>query len=324
MYKIELKIKELAQVNVYTNFKTLEERFRNNPASINRTIPITKIEIIEENLIENQKDTVYVIEDNNKHLEYNKENNNAFLYINEEKLNFPDLMYVILTMFSNKLQQKDKYLIHSSALKNQDNKSVILVGNANAGKTSLAYELISKHNFKLISNDHTVIGIENDQPKIYTGTKEIQMRAGAIQLYFPELFRKLVDLKKISQDKDIWSQKIIVNDIIEKDKILLPNEDESILTDIYSIDTYKEGSTFISKKDYIDRILFIYDNLSRLIKGTYNFIPGFNYPMPSLENSDSLERLTKTCQKITEQCDVYEGKGTVEEFAKTLVKNYER
>ena len=222
-------------------------------------------------------------------------------------------------MFSKILSRKQKYLIHSSSLVHESDNSFILVGDANAGKTSLAYELMDKHNCRLISNDHSIIGIEDNKPMILGGTKDIQMRLGAIELYFPELYKKI----NIESDNK-WNQKIIVNDYIDKDLILSSKEDKAILSDIYSISTTSNGETFMRRKEKVDEFLFLYESLSRVIKGTYNYITGFDYPMPSMEDEKILYELSELCKKIIEHANVSDAKGSIDGLAKTLVKKYER
>ena len=56
-------------------------------------------------------------------------------------------------MFSKILARQHKYLLHSSSLVHPSNNGFVLVGEANAGKTSLGFELMTNHNCKLISNE---------------------------------------------------------------------------------------------------------------------------------------------------------------------------
>lgn len=318
MYKIDLRIKDFAEVSLYTYFESLKETFSKKDCSIKRTIPITEINITEvDNSDINYKNAVIINENVVKYMEYDKISNVATLYAPKDSIRFPDLIYIILPMFSKVLEQDSKYLIHSSAIKYDDNHSFVLVGDANAGKTSLAYELISKHGYKLVSNDHSIVGLEDGFFKLYGGTKEIQMRLGAIKMYFPELYEKIgID------DSNIWQRKIVVNNYIDEGFISQPDTDYSNLTDIYSISTYSTGNTFLNRKEPIDELLFIYESLSRISKGTYNYITGFNYPMPSIESDASLQSLANNCCLMAGQCCVYEGKGTLEGLAKELIKKY--
>lgn len=318
LYEIKLNIKNYATLNVYTTSRLIRDKLVDPKASIKRTIPITSVECtnVDKNDI-SYSDAIIVNNSDTQKMFYDKDYNVAVLYTNERTIRFPDIVYISLTMFSKILAKKQKYLLHSSALMHPSNNSFLLVGEANAGKTSLGYELMSKHNCKLISNDHSIIGVENGMPKVLGGTKEIQMRLGAIELYFPELYKKT----NITCD-DKWNKKIVVNDIIDPSLILDSNHDEAVLSDVFSINTANLGNSFIRQKDKIDEFLFLYDSMAKIIKGTYNYITGFDYPMPSIEDEKTLYELSNLCKTIVEQSHVSEAKGSIEGLAKDMVKRY--
>lgn len=320
LYEIKLKIKDYATLNVYTTSNKIKNELIDTKSPIKRTIPITNVEHsnIEQNDI-NYLDSIIINDNNDKKMYYDKNCNVTIVYINENELRFADLIYISLSMFSKILARKQKYLLHSSSLKHSSNNGFVLVGDANAGKTSLAYELMSKHHCKLLSNDHSIIGLEDGQPKILGGTKEIQMRLGAIELYFPELYEKM----NINCE-DKWNKKIIVNNIINSTLILNDFEDKVTLSDVYSINTASLGNSFIRQKNKIDEFLFLYESMSKIIKGTYNYITGFNYPMPSIEEEKTLYELSNLCKIIVEQCNVSEAKGSINGLAKELVRKYEK
>ncbi len=316
LYEIELKIKDYATLKVFTNYKIIKDNLISENTVIKRTIPITKITC---NLIDKKniiyKDSIIIFNSNKKTMFYDKENNVSVLNAKENEIRFMDLVYISLAMFSKLLTKQNKYLLHSSALLNPSNKAIALVGDANAGKTSLGYELISNYNYKLISNDHSIIGIEDNKVKIFGGTKDIQMRLGACELYFPELYKKIEE-----HPEDKWNKKIIINEKINQDCILSNDKDISEMSNIYSIVTGNFSESFLKRKDKIDEELFLYESLSKIIKGTYNYITGFEYPMPSMETEEILNNLFKLCKTISDQCKVYEAKGSIKCLAKVLSK----
>lgn len=320
MYEIKLNIKDYATLNVYTSSKNLKDKLIDIKSSIKRTIPITNAswKMVDKKNI-NYHDSIIINESCNKKMSYDKEDNLAILNAKSDDIRFPDLVYISLSMFSKMLARQQKYLLHSSSLVHPSSNGFVLVGEANAGKTSLGFELMTKYNCKLISNDHSIIGVEEGTPKILGGTKEIQMRLGAIELYFPELYKN-IDIE--SDDK--WNKKLVVNDIIDSSLILNESNDEAFLSDVYSINTYSYGNTFIREKDKIDQFLYLYECMSRIIKGTYNYITGFDYPMPSVEDEKTLYELSALCKTIVEKSSVYDSKGSVKGLAKELVRKYER
>lgn len=320
IYKIKLNIKKYATLNVYTTSDSLKDKLIDIKSSIKITIPITDVswKIIDKNSI-CFYDSIIINKSNDKKMIYDKQNNVAILDVINDDVRFPDLVYISLSMFSKILARQQKYLLHSSSLVHSSNNGFVLVGEANAGKTSLGFELMTKHNCKLISNDHSIIGIENGVPKILGGTKEIQMRLGAIELYFPKLYKNI----NVECD-DKWNKKIIVNDIVDSSLILNNPNDEAVLSDVFSINTSSSGNTFIRQKENIDQFLYLYENMSRIIKGTYNYITGFDFPMPSMEDEKTLYELSNLCKIIVENTNVCDSKGTVKELARELVKKYER
>lgn len=320
IYEIKIDIKNYATLTIYTESEEMKNKILTNNSQLFRTIPITKItgNLINKSNID-YTDAIIIIDGDKNEMYYDKKYNVSMLKTNKDKIRFPDLVYICLAMFSNILSRNKKYLLHSSSLAYSPEKGFVLSGDANAGKTSLAYEMMSKYDCKLISNDHSVIGIENGKPMILGGTKEIQMRLGAIELYFPELY------KKINMNvPDKWSKKLVVNDYIDDELILSQSEDKIPLTDIYSISTTSSGSTFVREKDKIDQFLYLYENMSKILKGSYNYITGFDFPMPSMENEKNLKELSELCKKIVEECNVCEARGSLDGIGKALIRKYEK
>ena len=320
IYELKFEIKDYAVLRVYTNSEKIKYGLTQSNASIIRTIPITNVfcsQIDKNNIC--YSDSIIINDSSKKSMHYDKKHNVSILNIDENEIRFPDITYISLSMFSKILAREDKYLLHSSSLLHTTNKGFVLVGDANAGKTSLAYELMSKHNCKLIANDHSIIGIEDGTPMILGGTKEIQMRLGALELYFPHLYNKI----SIKSD-DKWNKKLVVNDFIDSKLIIDKFSDKALLADVFSINTTNFGKSFIREKDKIDEFLFLYESMSKIIKGTYNYITGFDYPMPSMEDEMILMRLSNLCKQISTKCNVFEAKGSVNDLAKILVKRYEK
>lgn len=320
IYEIKLNIKKYATLNIYTTSEKLKNKLIDIKSSIKRTIPITDVtwKLVNKDSI-NFYDSIIINESCNKSMNYDKECNTAILNVENDAIRFPDLVYISLSMFSKILARQQKYLLHSSSLVHPSNNGFVLVGEANAGKTSLGFELMTEHNCKLISNDHSIIGVEDGVPKILGGTKEIQMRLGAVELYFPELYKK-IDLEY----EDKWNKKLVVNDIVDSSLILNSKNDKAVLSDVFSINTSNFGNTFIREKDSIDQFLYLYESMSRIIKGTYNYITGFDFPMPSVEDEKTLYELSDLCKIIVEKSNVYDSKGTVKGLARELVRKYER
>lgn len=300
-------------VTLYTNIDSVKDCFQNQPQKITKTIPITEITIIETDHIKEDKNFLYLADAENKWMRFNKEKNIAWLSCPKESLRIPDLVYILLGMFSNLLKEENQYLVHSSVLKYDQEHSMMLIGEANSGKTSLAYNLIRNHHCNLISNDHAIVGFEDNHIKTYGGTKELELRGGIIKALFPELKKYL----KENQD-DLWDQKIIVNDFLQEEGHHYENE--SIITDIFQISTVDKAATFIRKKDKIDQLLYLYEQFSKNIKNGYGLITGFGYPLPSVETEDSMQYLYKSINQSLPNTEVHLAKGNIDDLAKEMVK----
>lgn len=317
MYKITLGILEYASIDIYTRMDKIACLFRDKKEKITKTIPITDISVSNVLGAEKIEGFIYIFDSLDMKMNYDLESNVAILEADESKIRFPDLVYICLTLLSKELLKKEKYLVHSSVLKYNDDDAIMLIGEANAGKTSLAYNLMRDYNYKLISNDHALVGFENGNIRTYTGTKELEMRDGVIKYSFPEL-GELIDLNL--DDEALWRQKTIVNDYLRT--LGYQEDNESRLTDVYQIATINGADTFIKEKDRVDQKLYLYEQFCRTIKNNYGLIVGFSYPMPSLENKEVLRQLNKNIDNSLDNVNVYIAKGDIADVSYQLGKRY--
>lgn len=319
MKRIKLNIHNYSTINIYSDIDEVIFEFEKNKYKISKTIPITEMKIEEIGYRHIGKyNSLLIFKGDNNNINYDIKENNVWVTINNTNIRVLDYIYILLEMFSNDLLNEKKYLIHSSSLKYDDNKSILLVGEGNSGKSTLACNLILNYDMKLISNDHTVIGLEDNLLKTFGGTKPLEIRYGTINKYFSNFSHLMSDIS----EKDLWRKKIIVNDHI--DNKLIANNDKSIVTDVFQIDLCENGNAFIETKDYIDQRLFLYEHLSKQIKGTYNLITGFDYPMPSVESIENLKILNEQIKCYLNNTDVHICKGSLNEISKIMVKKLEK
>jgi len=322
MYRIKLSILNYSEIIIYTDLKHIVEILKNNLNKLSKTIPVTNIEI-EEIFVQTEfpiinKNQLFLLNNEKKYIKFYKEDNITYMFSPESEMRFPDLVYVLLHMFCNDLLNKRKYLTHSSALKYDTNKSIVLIGDANAGKSSLAFKLMDDYGYKLIANDHVLLGIDDGKLSTFTGTKELEMRLGVINQNFPKLMSKI----NVNKNDDLWQKKIIINNYI--DSSMLSKNDNTIVTDIFQINVIEGGSAFIKTKEHVDQLLYLYEQISKQIKGTYNLITGFGYPLPSLENSQYLNELYNDVKVALNETEVHMAKGTLNDLSKQMVKKLEK
>lgn len=319
MKRIKLSILNYSTICIYSDNLSVIGEFEKSKLKIMKTLPVTSVMI--EDCPEtgnNLENAMLIVQGFENAISFHTDKNLAIVTIRSDQIRILDFIYILLEMFVNDLSNKSKYLLHSSALQYDDGKSILLVGSANAGKSTLAYHLITRYNMKLISNDHTLIGQEESLLKTFTGTKPLELRCGVIDRYFPELRPLIQDIK----EEEWWDKKTIVDDYMDKTSIA--SDCPTVVSDIFQIDLCENGSCFLKTRNSIDQRLFLYEQLSKQLKGTYNLITGFNYPMPSIETADKLKELNDQITCYLQNVQVHMGKGTLTELSKQMVKKLEK
>ena len=220
-------------------------------------------------------------------------------------------------MFANDLQKQSLYFVQSSVVKYDDKHSIMLLGDPNSGKTSMAYSLMKEYGYSLVSNDNVLI----DANMTICGTKNVQMRYGAIKLYFPEIL-PFVNRLPINLEKDEWDTKIFIDDYLKQNGY--KTSDNSIITDIYNISTYENGNTFIRERDKIDKVLMIYEHITKQIRSNRYLLVSMGYPIPSFENENYMLNRYDIAKKIADTTNVYDAKGTIKSLTRKIGDKYRR
>lgn len=317
MEKFLLSIKGLSSSALYTNIDSIINKLLYKSESLTKTIPANVVYCGNASDICEKENYIMISEFDKKIINVDKEQNTAHLFSPKNEFFFPDFVYLAIGMFANDLQRKGFYFIQSSVVKYDDKHSIMLIGDPNAGKTSMAYNLMRNHGFKLISNDNVLVSVENDKLKTHCGTKMVQMRYGGIKLYFPEIL-PYVRVDEDDKDRDEWDIKIYIDNYLKEKGYLYA--DDSIVTDIYNISTFKSGDTFIRSREKIDEILLIYEHLTKQIRSNRYALTGFNYPLPSFEDERFLQERYNMSKVICDNTDIYDARGTIEELSHRLVK----
>lgn len=173
-----------------------------------------------------------------------------------------------------------------SACVSKDGKATLLIGEAGAGKTSLAVNLCNNYGYGLISNDMTLIGKEDDKIYAYGGTKFINLRLLSVESNMPFLLYLFE-----GSNKDSWTNKIslMARDInIEEEYDKLPIENV-LFIHVDNRDKYKESNGASWRKNFL-----IYQNTSSHIRGTAaTFIDKRGYPIgyiPPFETKETYDK----------------------------------
>lgn len=317
MKKIAFSIHHYSTISIYTDIDEVYREFCKNQYKILKTIPITNVSVEETGII-GKNNSICIVRGSNNSVNFDVDNNFIFVTIDNDKIRVLDYTYMLLEMFANALANSKRYLLHSAALKYDDDKSIMLVGDANSGKSTLAYYLMQKYGMQLISNDHALIGEEKGSLMTFSGTKPLELRYGVIDKYFPQ-FRYLLGN---ATAEDLWSKKIVINDYLGQE--LIAPDDKTTVSDIFHVDLCEGGVCFLKTKDHIDQRLFLYEHLSKQLKGTYNLITTYDFPMPTIETLERLKTLDSEIKRYLETVEVHTCKGSIDDISEVMVKKLER
>lgn len=317
MDKFIINVNNLSKLVLYTDVDSIINKLTNNQESLTKTIPAKVLYCGKVSNIGEDNNYISVLSFDKKIMNINKEKNTANLFTPKNNFFFADLVYLAIGMLANDLQSKGYYFLQSSVVKYDDKNSIMLLGDPNAGKTSMAYSLMKQGGYKLISNDNVLVSIDNGKLKTHCGTKKVQMRYGGIKLYFPEIL-PYVKVDEEDKNRDDWDIKLYIDDYLKEKNFKYA--DDSIVTDIYNITTFKSGDTFIRKREKIDEILLMYEHLTKQIRSNRYALMGFEFPLPSFENERFLQERYNMSKLICENTNIYDARGTIDELSHRLVK----
>lgn len=114
------------------------------------------------------------------------------------------LLYMGYHLLEKQFGEQIKSSCHSACIC-KNGEATLLIGEAGAGKTSIAINLCENYGFSLISNDMTLIGIEEEKLMAYGGTKFINLRYLSV-----EKNMKFLSYLFESKGIDSWNDKICV------------------------------------------------------------------------------------------------------------------
>lgn len=317
MEKYLINVNNISTIALYTDIDNINIKMHNSIESLTKTIPAVIEYCGKVSNIKEERNYITILEYNKKIINVNKEMNIATLFTPQNDFFFPDFVYLAIGMLANDLQSKGYYFLQSSVIKYDDKHSIMLIGDPNAGKTSMAYNLMKNNNYKLISNDNVLVNVQNGKLLTHCGTKMVQMRYGGIKLYFPEIL-PYVTIDKEDKNRNEWDIKVYIDKYLKEKGFEYANN--SIVTDIYNITTFKSGDTFIRKRERIDEILLMYEHLTKQIRSNRYALTGYNYPLPSFEDERYLQERYNLSKQICENTDIFDARGTIDELSKRMVK----
>ncbi|MFH1193335.1 MAG: hypothetical protein V1656_03435 [Candidatus Jorgensenbacteria bacterium] len=94
-------------------------------------------------------------------------------------------IYIVLFIYKlfhdNYINKKTPFLVFHASAVTKGNKNIGIIAHTGAGKTTIMLELISKHGYKMISNNKTVYCCRNNYCSVLSGTKGISIRTSLLE-----------------------------------------------------------------------------------------------------------------------------------------------
>lgn len=310
MEKFMVKVGENAKLFFFTDNEKVIRKLREE-TSLTKTIPGEIVYIGECDEVDEASNYIKVTDSLYNNVKIDKENNTADIMVVSGCLFFPDLVYLAMSMFANIYQRYNSYFIQSSVLKYDDKHSIMILGDPNSGKSSMAYGLMDGYGYDLISNDNVLI----NGTKTICGTKDMQMRLGSIKQNFPELLEH-IEIPKDHLEHNDWNIKVYINDYLKANNF--GYADDSIITDIYNISTFDSNISYISSREKIDEYLKMYEELTKQIRSNRYVLVGLDYPIPSFEDEKYAQARYQMAKTIVNSASFHDAKGSVKSLTKRI------
>lgn len=244
---------------------------------------------------------------------------------NEMHINYPFdelsasiLLYMGYHFLEKQFGEKGMCSCHSACIE-KNGTATLLIGEAGAGKTSIAVNLCKDYGFSLISNDLTLIGLDNNKLKTFGGTKFINLRLDSVNQNMPYL-----NYLFSNSVKDSWSDKISVcaseigiqeqYNTCEIKNILYIHTDNRI-----------DNISIVSGDSWRNNFL-LYQNLSSHIRGhAATFIDKNGHPIsyiPSFDTKQTYDNRMKIIKYIDDSPNYYSLNGNLKSILKFVISLY--
>lgn len=236
------------------------------------------------------------------------DNNNMYISYPFEELSASIILYMGYHFLEKQFGEFGLCSCHSACIEN-NGKATLLIGEAGAGKTSLAINMCKSYNFSLISNDMTLIGMNRDKLEAFGGTKFINLRLDSVIQNMPYL--KYL----FSNDlKDGWNEKIsLLASEIGINEQYNPVEIANIL---YVHTDNRFDKIVVTSGDSWRNNFLLYQNLSSHIRGqAATFIDKKGHPIsyiPSFDTKEIYNNRMKIIKYINENPNYYSVNGDIQ------------
>lgn len=269
------------------------------------------MEFFDASIIDDTEDVLYTIE------YHNTEDKSKPIVVTDKKMvvNYPEseltesnILYLGATFLEKQFGEMGLCSCHSACVV-KDGEATLLVGEAGAGKTSIAINLCQNYGYSLLSNDMTLIGEDEGQVYACSGTRFINLRLLSVKSNMPFLLYLFKN-----DNKDLWTNKVSVmaNSIgIQEETSITPIKNV-LFVHIDARDKFKVANGDSWRNNFL-----LYQNVSAHIRGTAStFVDKKGYPIgyiPSFETEDTYNKRIKLINAINANPNYYYVSGKLDE-----------
>lgn len=232
-----------------------------------------------------------------------------------EQLDDQNIAYVSRFLIEKQLAETGKATCHSACVE-RDGKAVLLLGEAGAGKTSVSVNLCKNYGYKLISNDQTVIGLENGRLMAFGGTKFLNLRLLSVKENMPYLLG-LFD--KTDVNEWTYKVKVLANEIGIEEQYEATEIDKILV--LHCNNNYKEiiignGDTWRNNFTLYQNLTFNISNCASPIVNKYGHPIGF---VPSYDTLETFNKRVELINFINSHSGYKSVSGNIEGIQKEIV-----
>lgn len=300
-------------VLIATNSDEIVNLFLHNRKDVQKLIPGVTIEMVDNNVKLIEPYIIYM-DSNDRKVIINEKSNKAIIKFPVQKLFFPDLIYLIISMMSKELNKVNKYFIHCSVIE-KNNKGIMIIGDPGSGKTTLSLYLSLNKNFEFVCNDRALLEFLDGVPYVTAGTLETSIRTGVIRQFFPMLKEKV----KTSDFKNPWNTRFYLGSKFESLGINVKSS--TPITHVLFALTYPTtvSQTRLEKYDTSQRkdlsVLKTMGCFSQYIRADNNILISAEYPFPSFDTTELACKRLKDVKTFVQATEMYSARGDIKFLA---------
>lgn len=255
---------------------------------------------------------VKYVNSNNKKI--NTTSTSIEIYYPIKEITPASIAYMGYILMESQRANKSQITLHSACVEKEE-KGVLLLGRSGSGKTTLAIDLCKNKDYKLIGNDRNIIGLKNNKPVVYDGTKFLFLRYESIKRNLPELLHLFNDSK---EDSWLKKTKVLPEDIGIKESTNICSINSSY---IIHIDNNQKDLYFANGDTPANR-LFLNEFFSMYIRGMYTTFCDKNFHaagyIPSYDNEEYYKKRINLINSIINDANLKYISGNIENVSEYI------